>query len=322
MQIQKILTVVICVHMCISSGENMYTLSGGRRGRRSLARTVFNRMQEDEKHRTDNHSYWYFVKRSSLPADLCDSFVQLHQDGETGDFLENCYEKSDWVFTQIYHSFAKAFLSWFMENTSINGWLGRGSMFVISRSQFTTLLDIEETWTGENMLDLGAGDGEVTKKMAPYFESVYATETSKPMVTRLKEKGYKILDLDKWDDGTIVFDFVNCMNLLDRCDTPVKILHSIKQVLKPNGRVIVAIVLPFSPFVEFGASDKKPTENIYLNGTTFEEQSISLVRDVFEPAGFKLEKFTRVPYLCEGDMESSFYVLDDALFVLSLKDNG
>lgn len=296
----------------------MYTLSG-RKGRGSLARTIHNRMIEDERHRTDTHSYWYFVKRSSLPADLCDSFIQLEQDSETSDFLENCCEKSEWLFTQLYHSLVKSLFSWFMENTSINGWLGRGSMFVYSRSQFTKLLDIDKDWKGDSMLDLGAGDGEVTKMMSSYFHQIYATETSGPMIKRLKDKGYRILDLETWDNGSLMFDLVSCLNLLDRCDKPISILHSIKKVLKPGGHVIVAVVLPFSPYVEFG-SDKQPTEKIELRGYTFEEQSVSLVRDVFETVGFSLVRFTRVPYLCEGDLESSFYVLDDAVFVLTLNE--
>lgn len=299
----------------------MYTLSG-RQGPGSLARTIARRMQEDEQHRLDNHSYWYFVKRSSLPADLCDNFIQFNQDSETMDFLENCYEKSDWVFMQIYHSIVKSVLSWFMETTSINGWLGRGSMFVFSRSQFRQLMDVDETWRGDTLIDLGAGDGEVTQKMAPYFHNVYTTEASKTMLKRLKDKGYSILDVDSWDNGSVRFDLISCLNLLDRCDKPVSILHSMKKVLKPGGHVLVAIVLPFSPYVEFGSSNNKPAEMINLQGQTFEEQSRSLVRDVFEPAGFSLVRYTRLPYLCEGDLESSFYVLDDAVFLLKLNEIG
>ncbi|XP_060592836.1 protein-L-histidine N-pros-methyltransferase-like [Ruditapes philippinarum] len=316
--------IIVSVIALISSSEGTKVMYGfsSRVGRGSLARTIYNRVLEDENHRHDNHSYWYFVKRSSLPADLCDSFLQLDQDSETSDFLENCYEKSDWVFMQIYHSIAKSLLSWFMENTSINGWLGRGSMFVFSRQQFMQLMDIDVDWKGENLLDLGAGDGEVTKMMAPYFHQTYATETSKPMVRRLTDKGYGVLDVDSWDDGSLTFDLVACLNLLDRCDKPLSILHSIKKVLKPGGRVIVAAVLPFKPYVEFGPSDNMPTEEIMVMGRTFEEQSTSFVKDVFEPAGFELVKFSRVPYLCEGDLESSFYVLHDALFVLKLSEYG
>lgn len=65
-----------------------------------------------------------------------------------------------------------------------------------------------------------------------------------------------------------------------------------------------------------GGVENKPTEELHIQGEIFEEQCVSLVRDVFEPAGFTLERFTRLPYLCEGDLECSFYELDDAVFVL------
>ena len=71
-----------------------------------------------------------------------------------------------------------------------------------------------------------------------------------------------------------------------------------------------------------GSSDHKPSENILLRGRTFEEQITSIVKHVFEPAGFTLVRFTRVPYLCEGDMESSFYMLDDFVFVLKVTEPG
>lgn len=62
----------------------------------------------------------------------------------------------------------------------------------------------------------------------------------------------------------------------------------------------------------------KPSEIITVNGSTWEEQVNSLVKDVFEPCGFTVEHFTRVPYLCEGDLYQDYYMLDDALFVLKI----
>ena len=47
-----------------------------------------------------------------------------------------------------------------------------------------------------------------------------------------------------------------------------------------------------------------------------EEQIASFERDVFKPFGFTVERFTKLPYLCEGDLERSFYILSDIVFVL------
>lgn len=58
---------------------------------------------------------------SRLSDDIGAKLVQCTEDEETREFLELSEEKSDWIFTQLYHLFAKAFLSWFMTNTTING---------------------------------------------------------------------------------------------------------------------------------------------------------------------------------------------------------
>lgn len=69
--------------------------------------------------------------------------------------------------------------------------LGRGSMFLFSSDQFRKLIGIDERWKGDSVLDLGAGDGQVTAVMAPYFNTVYTTEVSPVMGRILSNKGYK-----------------------------------------------------------------------------------------------------------------------------------
>lgn len=70
-------------------------------------------------------------------------------------------------------------------------WLQRGSMFVVSPSQFLKLLKSEGDWHRESLIDLGAGDGGVTDQIAPFFSKVYATEVSNTMRNLLSTKGYK-----------------------------------------------------------------------------------------------------------------------------------
>ena len=42
------------------------------------------------------------------------------------------------------------------------------------------------------------------------------------------------------------------------------------------------------------------------------------ISNVFQPLGFRLKKLSRLPYLCEGDMERSYYFLSDYIFVLEI----
>ncbi|ELU17292.1 hypothetical protein CAPTEDRAFT_167325 [Capitella teleta] len=219
-----------------------------------LARTVYNKIQEDNEIKAQDHCSWYSVQLDSIQdEDLRGKFIQFEEDVETKEFLSNCYEKSDCVGTQMYHRLMKALLSWFMTSTSINGWLGRGSMFVFSSSQFRSLMNIDEHWKGDKMLDLGAGDGEVTKKMSLHFSEVHATEMSVTMVQRLQENGFKVLGIEEWPSYSATYDLVSCLNLLDRCEQPITMLHQMKHVLHPTrGRLLLAIVLPFSPYFEYG----------------------------------------------------------------------
>lgn len=124
-------------------------------------------------------------------------------------------------------------------------------MFVFSNAQFRKLMNIPEGWKATSLLDLGAGDGKVTKMMANHFEKIYATEQSPSMRWRLRQMNYEVLEIDDWMSRT--YDVISCLNLLDRCDKPLSLLENIRQSLNENGgRLIVAVVLPFKPCVESG----------------------------------------------------------------------
>ena len=59
-------------------------------------------------------------------------------------------------------------------------------------------------------------------------------------------------------------------------------------------------------------------ERLDLSGVTFEEQAESLVNDILRPLSYHLIRFTKLPYLAEGDRSQPFYKLEDAVFVLSV----
>jgi len=64
------------------------------------------------------------------------------------------------------------------------------------------------------------------------------------------------------------------------------------------------------------ATDHHPKQHLHVSGETFEGQLSSLVQDVLVPVGFEVERFTKLPYLSEGDLYHSYYVLYDAVLVL------
>lgn len=194
-------------------------------------------------------------------------------------------------------------------------------MFVFSKLQFTTLYEETDDMLSREdstLMDLGAGDGKVTEVMAQFFKKTFVTEVSPVMRRILSKKGYKILEVDSWSSFSLDFDLISCLNLLDRCDKPVSILNDMVRKLKPDGRIILGLVFPLSQYVE-STSDHKPSQVLNVSGTTLEEQVISLEENVLSPAGLEVIKWTRLPYLCEGDLDLSFYWLHDVIFILRKK---
>ncbi|VEL33560.1 unnamed protein product [Protopolystoma xenopodis] len=113
------------------------------------------------------------------------------------------------------------------------------------------------------------------------------------------------------------YDVISCLNLLDRCDRPITLLRQIHSSLTPEtGILLLAIVLPLNQYVET-APDRHPSETLDISGSKiWEVQLNSLVINVLQPAGFELIRFTRLPYLCEGDFSRAFYSLNDVILVL------
>ncbi|XP_076370925.1 protein-L-histidine N-pros-methyltransferase isoform X3 [Tachypleus tridentatus] len=279
-------------------------------------------MMKEEELKSLDKSQWYRCRLDKVCPQIRDFFLQCHPDEDSLAFLHNSHKRSDWLFTQLFHVLAKAVLCWFMTRTSLNGLLGRGSMFVFSHRQFTQLLDVEQSWKADLLLDIGAGDGAVTEVMSRHFRSVHVTELSPIMRRVLAGKGYKVLDAHKWMEKKELYDVISCLNVLDRCDRPLALLENMKNSLKTGtGRLILAIVLPVKQYVESGKPDNKPTEILPVEGNTFEVQVSNLYLNVIAPAGFEIVKWSRVPYLCEGDLEQSYYWLDDVVFVLKLKED-
>ena len=161
---------------------------------------------------------------------------------------------------------------------------------------------------------------------------VVTTEASAPMVRRLRQKKFDVV-LESTDVSTVMracaeagakraedgFDCVALLNVLDRCDTPFTLLGQLRKLLKDEGGVLVlAVVVPFRPFVEDGNAHRAPREALGLDPNGAWEAGVNQIWEkVLRPSGFAVERLARVPYISEGDQKHGAYILDDAVFVLS-----
>ncbi|XP_048266197.1 protein-L-histidine N-pros-methyltransferase isoform X2 [Bombus terrestris] len=296
----------------------------------SLARLLYDKQKADEQLEAYDKTQWYKVDRTKIRDDLLRLWIPLgtglHHDqpDRTAEiFLMKSIERSDSLPLQAWHSLARSALSWFISRTSINGLLGRGSMHVFSCEQFQKFM-AASGFTGpwHSLVDLGAGDGATTAHVAHLFEKVYATDISAPMRWALARRKFTVLDVEKWHESG-PFDVILCLNLLDRCDRPNTLLRRLKSSLAPGGRLVVALVLPFSPYVEVGErGDHKPSEYLPVKGNGLEGQIASLVDRVFAPLSLRCLVWSKLPYLCEGDLGQAYYFLDDVIFVLEAQPDS
>ncbi|KAA0194099.1 Methyltransferase protein 9 [Fasciolopsis buskii] len=98
-------------------------------------------------------------------------------------------------------------------------------------------------------------------------------------------------------------------------------LRRIAQKLKPqSGLLVLAIVLPLKQYVETN-SNKCASELLDLPpNSSWEVQLSYLITHVLSSVGLELVRWTRVPYLCEGDFTQSFYYLNDLVLVLRVRE--
>lgn len=64
----------------------------------------------------------------------------------------------------------------------------------------------------------------------------------------------RVLEIDKWHKQSNSYDIISCLNVLDRCDCPLSMLKQFRENLREGGLLILAVVLPFQPFVEKGGT--------------------------------------------------------------------
>ncbi|KAG5472336.1 hypothetical protein LSCM1_03735 [Leishmania martiniquensis] len=279
----------------------------------------------------------YEPRKDLLSPLLVQLFEECDCDAETRAFLVSTRSIS------VVKLMLANLLSVFVSRTTACGIAGRGAMFVYSTEQIRRLLrppqapltsPLPPDFQFESLLDIGAGNGGVTSKVAFLFKKVYVTEFSLSMRWRLRRLGYEVLPHEdpfhmNTPDALLerrYFDVITCNNVLDRADRPRTMLKEMREALKPNGFLVLAVVLPWCPFVENGTRQKRPSEALPMEGgeccrgASFEQSLRKLVENVLLPMGFELVRWTRLPYLCEGSLRNEYAVLSDAVLILRKMD--
>lgn len=217
-------------------------------------------------------------------------------------------------------TFVRGLLGRVLSDYDANALLDFYPLFVLSTAQWRVLLGEH---AGGQLLDIGAGSGEVTAELAPLFEAVTTTETSRGMARRLRARGYTCHGVDLAEEAPPqlragAFEVVSLLNVIDRAARPLTLLERASALVAPGGRLVLATPLPLSTHVHVagGTVDAEEVLPSDPQATTWEPALSALVTRVLAPLGLEVERFTRVPYLSRGDADAPIYVFDDAILVL------
>ncbi len=252
----------------------------------------------------------YDCETHVLPRGLSQRFVRLGLDEAGREYLARALATRPGRAKTTLHRVLRTWMSDF----DVNGLLDMYPMHLLGTTQWRELLGEDRA---RRHLDVGAGSGDVTRTFAPLVGETVTTETSRVMARKLRRDGFRCYeaDLSEADVPDPGYDVVTCLNVLDRCARPRSLLRKLGDALSPGGHLVLATPLPFDPFVYDGPASRAPLESLDLNGDGWEHSVARLAENVLEPLGFRIEKVSRVPYLCRGDAERPIYVLDDALLV-------
>lgn len=258
----------------------------------------------------------------AFPVELMPKFVELGVDQKTLDFLDGPKAEGAAGIAAAGHGVGDGGP---MTNTDKIALLDTHMMHVMSSEQAQVMFGAERL--GGKLLDLGAGVGAVTEKLSVMFDDVLTTEVSENMAMRLREKGFDCMHTRGTGDlfeelrehcGTIPeLRAISLLNVLDRCPEPQTMLECIHRMMIPgHTQLLIALVLPFGPFVETPHGRVAPTEQLPISPNCCWETAVaSLAANVLKPMGFEIEKVGRVPYLDQCP-QCGIFELDDVLLVL------
>lgn len=253
------------------------------------------------------------LRPASEPVDLTQlgqglraTFVELPPDTEHRDFVARSKTNPhSWILTRT-HRIVRSFIS----DYDANGLLGMYSMHLLSTAQWTRLLGLQRA---ETLLDVGAGDGGLTQRLAPLFTSITTTETSKAMVRRLRRRGYACLEVDLSERASeSSYDCITCLNVVDRTARPKQLVAALARMVAPGGLLVLATPLPIRAFFFHGARTLEPEERLCATGPSWERALTQFAPSIAALApNFELQSWTKTAYLSWGDHSSNLYALDD-----------
>ena len=231
------------------------------------------------------------------------------------------------------------FVGLFLHQNSAAAVVGTHDMALIDADQLEALLakgGAALPERGATLLDVGAGSGAVTSRIAARFDAVTTTEACWACAWRLAQRGYAVVRGENALQALVAeqrrYDVVTMFNVLDRTANPREMLRDARAMLRENsGVLLVALALPLEHFVVGSSGADALREGLVRDERAGEEEgadarwaatATALAEELFQPLGLETVALSRVPYRCVGHSRDEIWDLDDAVFALRRVEVG
>ena len=194
-------------------------------------------------------------------------------------------------------------------------------LHMLSSNQWRSFLTYETAslfgpnWTA---LDVGGGNGDVTKHFSSMYGELWMADVSPLISARQRLNGFRntIVSYTVTEDllaGYSVpdIDIVFLLNVIDQLEDPAAYLRQLVRSFSMQRKpplLVLSVPLPWNAW--------QSRHRFPVNGTTW-EASITSLQSLLLQVGLRTLKLTRAPYLCQGTYQVPLFVLDSALFILS-----
>jgi SAM-dependent methyltransferase len=241
-------------------------------------------------------------------GELAERFVPSQLDAEGEAFLAAALKRNH---TRAGY-WAHRALTLLMSDFDANALLGKHPVFLLSTPQAMRVFEAARPGglSSARLLDIGAGSGDVTTRLAPLVDSVCCTETSRQMARRLRQRGFPcwLGQVGEGEPGDPLasqgpFDVITLSNVIDRAPRPRSLLRNVAEHMPSGGLLLVSTPLPYAPFFYDGPVTRDPVERLNVTADSWEEALAELWRNELAPLGLELQAVTRLPYLSGGDVQ-------------------
>lgn len=166
---------------------------------------------------------------------------------------------------------------------------------VLNQYAIERRIEFIEKYAEGDCLEVGAGNGEISKHLIDKNHKVVATDISQKMVKVIKEKlkikAY-VCDAEKLPFDNNSFDTVVAAEVIYYLDHPEKFIKEARRVLRKNGSLIISSASKITEYYDDVRSllRKIGISSMYFNDPNREFMSLNLLKKLLTEGGFRIKK--------------------------------